>query len=198
MGDEQAAAAKNRQANQGRSPGGDQASAVESEAGRPNLFLKNSSATLPPRRQQLSVSNTDIADTQNQYQLAMGEALARHEAELLRVGALKRLQEDDFRAQIRMQEDVVRAEQDQALFKKVQLHQELGQQVRERHQKTQAEHHERKEHVLTSGGPTMEAEDVGELEKKFRNQKLLTKVTLSKQRDAEEQDRKGRRAIEVE
>ena len=68
-----------------------------------------------------------------------------------------------------MQEDVVKAEQDQARFKKVQLHQELGQQVRERHQKTVAETNERKEHVLTSGGPTMEAEDVGELERKFHN-----------------------------
>jgi len=36
---------------------------------RPNLFLKNSSATLPPRRQQLGVSNSQIG---NEYQEAAG------------------------------------------------------------------------------------------------------------------------------
>jgi len=95
VGGEQATAAAKRQMQKGRSPNGtqtlDQVSADGSAQGRPDLFLKNSSATLPPRRQQLSVSNTDIADTQNQYQLAMGEALARHEAELLRVGELKKI-----------------------------------------------------------------------------------------------------------
>ena len=44
----------------------------------------------------------------------------------------------------------------------------------------------------------MEAEDVGELERKFHNQKMLTKVNLSKQRDMETQERKVMRGIEVE
>ena len=75
---------------------------------RPNLFLKNSSAHLPPRRTQLAVSQVNVegasslddansgaagAPLQNQYQLAMGEALARHEQALMRVGELKKLQE---------------------------------------------------------------------------------------------------------
>lgn len=58
-----------------------------------------------------------------------------------------------------MQDEIVSAEREQEKFKKVQLHMELGQQVREREGKTKAEVMERKEKVMTSGGPTMEAED---------------------------------------
>lgn len=56
----------------------------------------------------------------------MSEALARHEAELLKVGQLRKLQEQDFRAQIEMQEKIRQSEKDQENFKKVQLNQELA------------------------------------------------------------------------
>ena len=48
----------------------------------------------------MGVTNTEMNDDQdmtayggNQYQLAMSEALARHEAEVMRVGQLRKLQE---------------------------------------------------------------------------------------------------------
>ena len=53
--------------------------------------------------------------------MAMSEALARHEAELLRVAELRKIQEKDFKAQVEMQEEIVRAEKEQENFKKVQL-----------------------------------------------------------------------------
>ena len=56
----------------------------------------------------------------------MSEALARHEAELMKVGQLRKLQEQDFRAQIEMQEKIRQSEKDQENFKKVQLNQELA------------------------------------------------------------------------
>lgn len=48
------------------------------------------------------------------------------------------------------------------------MHTELGQQMREKEQKIQADVNERKELVMTSGGPVMEAEDVEYIEKKFK------------------------------
>lgn len=63
---------------------------------------------------------------ENQYQLAMSEALARHEQELYRIEELKKLQEHDFRQQVLMQEEIKKAEKEQANFKKVQLYTELG------------------------------------------------------------------------
>lgn len=68
-----------------------------------------------------------------------------------------------------MSEEIVKAEQDKGEFKKVQLHQELGQQVRERAVKREAERAERKELVMTTGGPTMEAEDLDALNQRYRN-----------------------------
>ena len=112
--------------------------------------------------------DSEEAVPQNQYQLAMGEALARHEQALLRVGQLKKLQEKDFNQQIKMQEEIVNAEREQDKFKKVQLNTELGQQIREKQEKLKAEVTERKQLVMTSGGPTMEAEDVEELNKKHK------------------------------
>ena len=47
----------------------------------------------------------------------MSEALARHEAELMRVGELRKLQEQDFQAQIKMQEEIVKAEREQKNFR---------------------------------------------------------------------------------
>ena len=52
----------------------------------------------------------------------MSEALARHEAELMRIGELRKLQQKDFHEQVRMQEQIVKAEKEQENFKKVQLH----------------------------------------------------------------------------
>ena len=63
--------------------------------------------------------------------MAMSEALARHEAELMRVAELRKLQEQDFKNQVEMQDEIVRAEKEQENFKKVQLFAELGQQMRE-------------------------------------------------------------------
>ena len=59
----------------------------------------------------------------------MGEALARHEQSLMRVGELRKLQELDFNQQVKMQDEIVNAEKEQEKFKKVQLHTELGQQI---------------------------------------------------------------------
>ena len=73
--------AKQRQREFRKSPGAsqaDQASAISGTAegaspDRPSLFLKNSSAHLPPRRQQLAVSNVhggasdEATSPQNQY-----------------------------------------------------------------------------------------------------------------------------------
>lgn len=42
----------------------------------------------------------------------MGEALARHEESLMRVQELRKLQEKDFRQQIRMQEEIANAEKE--------------------------------------------------------------------------------------
>ena len=89
---------------------------------RSTLFLKNSSAHMPPRRQQLAVNSPDLDNSEsgeNQYQLAMTEALARHEQELMRVGQLRKLQAQDFKQQIAIQEEIVAAERDQDAFKKV-------------------------------------------------------------------------------
>ena len=43
----------------------------------------------------------------------MGEALARHEQALMRVGELRKLQEQDFKQQIKMQDEIVNAEKEQ-------------------------------------------------------------------------------------
>ena len=55
----------------------------------------------------------------------MSEALQRHEQDLLRMKQLRKIQENDFKEQIKMQEEIVKAEQEQQDFKKLQLHQEL-------------------------------------------------------------------------
>ena len=61
----------------------------------------------------------------------------------------------------------------------------------------QAEHAERKEKIMTSGGPTQEPEDVEALQKKFRDQQMLTKLTLAKQRDMDKEQIKVRKDIDV-
>ena len=42
--------------------------------------------------------------------------MARHEAELIKVGELKKLQEQDFHKQIKMQEEIVTAEKEARKF----------------------------------------------------------------------------------
>ena len=62
------------------------------------LFLKNGSKVLPPRRQQLPVSNAEIdmddnesnVPVQNQYQHAMSEAMRRHELQVQKVKDLRK------------------------------------------------------------------------------------------------------------
>ena len=68
-----------------------------------------------------------------------------------------------------MTDEIVRAEQDKNEFRKVQLNQELGQQMRERAVKREAERAEKKEFVMTTGGPTMEAEDLDALNQRYKN-----------------------------
>ena len=68
-----------------------------------------------------------------------------------------------------MSEEIVKAEQDKGEFKKVQLQQELGEQIRDRAAKREAERAERKEFVMTTGGPTMEAEDLDALNQRHKN-----------------------------
>ena len=62
------------------------------------LFLKNGSKVLPPRRNQLPVSNAEIdvddnesnMPVQNQYQHAMSEAMRRHELQMQKVKDLRK------------------------------------------------------------------------------------------------------------
>ena len=96
-----------------------------------------------------------------------------------------------------MQDEIVNAEKEQEKFKKVQLHTELGHQIAEKQQKQVADKVERKQMVMTSGGPVMEAEDIESINKKFRLQQQLTKLNLSKQRDMEEMERSARKKIEL-
>ena len=42
----------------------------------------------------------------------MSEALARHEQELMRIGELKKLQENDFKQQVQMQAEIAKAEKE--------------------------------------------------------------------------------------
>ena len=129
--------------------------------------------------------NNNATPGGNQYQLAMSEALARHEAEVMKVGALRKIQEQDFRAQVKMQEEIARAEQEQESFKKLQLYQELGQQMKDVENKRKAEMLEKKEKIATTGGPTMEAEDVDAKKQKIKDQKNLVKLNLTKQKEME-------------
>ena len=49
------------------------------------------------------------------------------------------------------------------------MQQELGEQVRDRAVKREAERAQRKEFVMTTGGPTMEAEDLDALNQRYKN-----------------------------
>ena len=97
-----------------------------------------------------------------------------------------------------MQKEIQSAEHEQEQFKKVQLHEELGQQMREQKAKQNAERMERKDKVCTTGGPTMEVEDVEALRKKLSDQKKLVKLNLQKQDDMDKQERKVKRQIEID
>ena len=100
-----------------------------------SLFLKNSNKILPPRRDQLPVTNAEIdmgdneseaqVSPENQYQMAMNEALKRHEQSLHKVKELRKAQEDDFRHQINMESDIIKLETEQANYKKTKLNEDL-------------------------------------------------------------------------
>ena len=63
------------------------------------------------------------------------------------------------------------------------MHNELTQQVTEKDKKKEAERNERKELIMTSGGPVMDAEDVEQIRQKFKAQQTLNKLNLTKQRE---------------
>ena len=61
----------------------------------------------------------------------MSEALNRHEQDLLKVAELRKLQQEDWKRQIQMQDDIDKLEAEQKSFMKTRLHEELLQQMRE-------------------------------------------------------------------
>ena len=61
----------------------------------------------------------------------MSEALNRHEQDLLKVAELRKIQQQDWKQQIQMQDDIDKLEAEQKSFMKVRLHEELLQQMRE-------------------------------------------------------------------
>ena len=68
-----------------------------------------------------------------------------------------------------MQEQIKKSDKEQENFRKVQLDQELTKQMKDVSAKKQAEKKERKELVLTSGGPTQYTEDTAAIQKKFKD-----------------------------
>ena len=61
----------------------------------------------------------------------------------------------------------------------------------------EAEKVERKQLIMTTGGPTQEPEDVEALQKKSKERKLLTKLSLEAQRDMDKLQIDQKRQIEV-
>ena len=74
---------------------------------------------------------------------------------------------------------------------------ELTEQIKQFDLRKQAEQVERKEKIMTSGGPTQEPEDLEALQKKFRDQQKLTALTLAKQRDMDKEQIKVRKDIDT-
>ena len=69
---------------------------TDGSKGRPNLFLKSNAKRMAASKSQLEQEMGDTASgeappDQDHYQLAMSEALNRHEMELIRVSELKKL-----------------------------------------------------------------------------------------------------------
>ena len=64
--------------------------------------------------------------------------------------------------------------------------------------KKQAEKMEKKEKIATTGGPTMEPEDVGLKMKKIKDQQNLTKLSLTKQKAMEDLEKKVVKEIAIE
>lgn len=97
-----------------------------------------------------------------------------------------------------MQEDIVNAEKEARKNHQMQLSQELGHQMKEFEARRQADKLERKEKVLTSGGPTQEYVDVPALNKKANERKVLVRLDLTKQRDMDKHQIDVKRQIEIE
>lgn len=80
----------------------------------------------------------------------------------------------------------------------MQLYQELNVQMKEGTLKKEAEKMEKKEKIATTGGPTMESEDVGLKMKKIKDQQNLTKLSLTKQKAMEDLEKKVVKEIAIE
>lgn len=70
--------------------------------------------------------------------------------------------------------------------------------MKEQQTRKVAEKVARKDKVMTSGGPTMETEDIEAIKNKFKNQKMVTKLELEKQMQMETAEKKAMRQIELQ
>ena len=64
--------------------------------------------------------------------------------------------------------------------------------------KKEAEKMEKKEKIATTGGPTMEPEDLSLKIKKIKDQQNLTKLSLTKQKAMEDLEKKVVKEIAIE
>ena len=163
---------------------------VDGQKKQIGLFLKNGSKVLPPRRSQLPVSNSDIQvddnedaesgiQEQNQYQLAMNEAIKRHEQNVKKIQELRKIQEDDFRQQVDMEGDIIKLENEQVAYKKTKLNEDLKEQMRQNEIKNQFDTEQNKIPVSTNGGPVVPERSI--VIQKFKNKQALTKLDLERQ-----------------
>ena len=75
-----------------------------------------------------------------------------------------------------------------------QISHELSLQIQERQAKNKAEEVERKTKVMTSGGPE---QDLDEMQKKAKQQKLLVQLNLNKQKDMETMEKQAKKSINL-
>ena len=75
-----------------------------------------------------------------------------------------------------------------------QISHELSLQIQERQAKNKAEEFERKTKVMTSGGPE---QDLDEMQKKAKQQKLLVQLNLNKQKDMETMEKQAKKSINL-
>ena len=76
-----------------------------------------------------------------------------------------------------------------------QISHELTLQIKERQAKNRAEEVERKTKVMTSGGPE---QDLDQLHKKAKQQKMLVQLNLNKQKDMEAMEKQAKKSISME
>ena len=65
----------------------------------------------------------------------MTNALQRHEEKLEKLGVLSKLQDEDFKMQLEVRNDVARLQKEENKLRKTKLQQELRQQMRENSEK---------------------------------------------------------------